>query len=107
MGMTGVCGSIIDVARRANCPDEESRVAAFRMGQDNLALCIFRTCSESECCPSGLVCEAGGGEGLCVPDDPGEPNIACSASDGGTTGDAATDAPAGDGSRDVAGDSGG
>lgn len=78
---TGICGSFINRATQSACPDEPSVIEPLgRAGQDNLGLCLFRTCSASRCCPNGLVCEgdgAGATEGFCGIDDPTVPNIAC------------------------------
>jgi hypothetical protein len=82
VGSTGVCGSLIDTARRRDCPDDSAQSPLGPTG-DNLAICVFKPCGESQCCPTGLVCEGPDGAGFCVPDDPMEPNIACA---GGTDG---------------------
>jgi hypothetical protein len=75
-GSTGVCGSFIDLARTRECPDGMG-VEPLNPGRDNLALCAFRQCSASQCCPAGLVCEGDADLGVCVPDDPMTPNIGC------------------------------
>ncbi len=88
----GLCGSLVDLERSAGCPDDPS-MPFINPGSDNLALCVLSPCSASRCCPASLVCEELGGQGVCVPDDPATPNIACAggAPDGGPR-DAATDA---------------
>ncbi|MBL8678256.1 MAG: hypothetical protein JNK05_03780 [Myxococcales bacterium] len=96
MGEIGVCGSFIDIAQTSTCPDGDGRVQPFGQARDNLALCIFQQCSESDCCPDGLVCEAQDGSGFCLPDDPSQPNVACTSADAGA-----------DGGRDASVDSGG
>lgn len=88
---TGVCGSLINLATNRECPDEPLVLRPIgRSGSDNLGLCIFRTCSATQCCPSGLTCEtqvAGDPEGICTVDGPTDPNIECA-----MPSDAATDA---------------
>lgn len=100
-GTTGLCGSFINLATDRECRDEPTVVQPLgRSGMDNLGLCIFRSCSTSQCCPNGLVCEgqmAGDTEGLCGIDDPMQPNIACTpGTDGGAGSDAAADAATAD-----------
>ncbi|MBL8679855.1 MAG: hypothetical protein JNK05_11850, partial [Myxococcales bacterium] len=86
----GVCGSYVNLATTPRCPDDPDAIQPLgRMGMDNLGICIFRTCSATQCCPSGLVCEGLDGMGYCSVDDPMENNIACDG-DGGLS-DAATD----------------
>lgn len=96
-GTMGICGSFINVATTTACPDEPTLLQPLgRSGSDNLGLCILRTCSATQCCPSGLVCEVqqvGDTEGLCVFDEPTFPHIGCEAeTDAGATGDGGTDA---------------
>ncbi|MFO0557115.1 MAG: hypothetical protein U0269_36810 [Polyangiales bacterium] len=98
-GNTGICGSFLNMATDRECRDEPTVMSPLgRSGTDNLALCIFRSCSTTQCCPNGTVCEgqmAGDTEGLCGIDDPAQPNIACTpGTDGGTGSDAAADAAA-------------
>lgn len=100
-GTTGICGSFLNMATDRECRDEPTVVQPLgRSGTDNLGLCIFRSCSTSQCCPNGLVCEGsmpGDTEGLCGIDDPMQPNIACTpGTDGGAGSDAAADAAAAD-----------
>lgn len=85
----GVCGSIIDLSKTTDCPDDPMNIPALAADGDNLAFCNFRSCSESQCCRGGLACEGQNGEGFCVTDDPMTPNIACTAG-----GDAGADAGA-------------
>ena len=93
--MRGICGSFIDLARTQQCPDDPTMQPLGRGGEDNLAICLFRSCSETHCCGAGLVCEnIGMPEGACLPiDDPQNPNIECTiVRDAGTTTDAQPDA---------------
>jgi hypothetical protein len=80
-GSTGICGSFINTATQSACPDEPTLIEPIaRHGTDNLGLCLFRSCSASRCCPSGLVCEAdspGATEGTCSTGSPTTPTIAC------------------------------
>ncbi|MBL8681181.1 MAG: hypothetical protein JNK05_18535 [Myxococcales bacterium] len=82
----GVCGSFVNLATASMCPDDPDAVQPLgRMGMDNLGICIFRSCSATQCCPNGLVCEGMDGMGFCSVDDPMEANIACTGGgDGGT-----------------------
>jgi hypothetical protein len=88
----GVCGSFIDIALTQECPDEPMVVQPRAPMGDNLAICIFRDCSATQCCPRGMTCEGsmpGATMGACFPiDDPMSPNVACTGggSDGGTDG---------------------
>jgi hypothetical protein len=75
-GTLGVCGSLIDLALTAGCPDGPS-VRPLSSPGDNLGYCVFRDCSATNCCPAGLVCEGSGGVGTCSVDDPLAPNIPC------------------------------
>jgi hypothetical protein len=115
----GICGSFVNLATTRECPDDPENVPLLgRSGSDNLGLCLFRRCSTSLCCPMGLVCESsmpGDTEGVCLIDNPEQPDIPCSpGGDGGLSADAAAvDAgeippPGGDGgmSADAAADGG-
>jgi hypothetical protein len=75
----GVCGSLINTNLNRECPDSPMEILPRAPMGDNLAYCLFRDCSPTQCCPSGLVCEGMGDMGVCVPDDPMDPNIACTA----------------------------
>ncbi len=76
----GVCGSLIDLAIRPDCPDGPATPPLSVMN-DNLAYCVFRRCGGMNgCCPAGLVCEgngAGAMTGFCTADDPMVANIPC------------------------------
>jgi hypothetical protein len=96
----GICGSTINLALTSTCPDDPMAIQPLaRLGMDNLGLCIFRRCSATQCCPSGLVCEGDGEPAVCSVDDMFEPNIECDG-DGGMR-DAASE---GDASDDVVSD---
>jgi hypothetical protein len=73
----GVCGSLINTNVTRDCPDSPMEILPRAPMGDNLAYCLFRDCSSTQCCPAGLVCEGMGDMGVCVPDDPMDPNIAC------------------------------
>ncbi len=65
----GVCGSFVDLAISPMCPEHPEFIQPVgRMGIDNLGICIFRSCSATQCCPSGLVCEGVDDMGLCSVD---------------------------------------
>ena len=72
----GLCGSFIDLEQAATCPDDPSMPIVNASG-DNLALCLLSPCDATRCCAAGLVCEELGGQGVCVPDNPATPNVAC------------------------------
>jgi Cys-rich repeat protein len=85
----GVCGSSIDLSRTQSCPDDPMNIEPLApQTGDNLAFCIFRNCSATECCGAGLVCEGEAETGACSVDDPMVPNIACAPGDGGAPADA-------------------
>ncbi len=97
----GLCGSIINGAVNRECPDSPMEILPRAPAGDNLAFCLFRDCDATTCCGAGLVCEgaAGATMGVCVPDDPASPNIACTATpDGGAPDGSAPDASAPDAS---------
>lgn len=99
-GTTGICGSFINLSTDRECRDEPTLIQPLgRNGTDNLGICLFRTCSASQCCPNGLVCEgaaAGDTEGFCGVDDATVPNIACGGgSDAGTDSGTGSDASSG------------
>lgn len=78
----GICGSVINIAVSSRCPDEPDTIEPVRPADDDLALCLFRRCTATECCPDGLVCEArGGAVGACGIDDPAEPDLPCDRAD--------------------------
>jgi hypothetical protein len=75
-GTLGICGSLIDLAQSSACPDGPA-VQPLSPTGDNLAYCVFRDCTATNCCPAGTVCEGTAGMGTCSIDDPATPNIAC------------------------------
>ncbi len=80
----GVCGSFIDLSTVMECPDDPMNVQPLgRMGADNKGLCIFLSCSATNCCPEGMTCQgaAGAADGTCSPvRDPIATVIACTGS---------------------------
>jgi len=69
-------GVAIDLAVTSTCPDGPA-TPVLSQTRDNLAYCVFRTCTARACCPAGMVCEGTGGSGFCSVDDPTQPNIPC------------------------------
>lgn len=51
----GLCGSYINLARTAACPDDPMQVILGR-GIDSLGLCLQQACERNRDCPSGLIC---------------------------------------------------
>jgi hypothetical protein len=96
----GICGSFINTRVATACPDDPDNIdPRAPMGADNLAICIFRNCTTNADCRSPHVCRyPEDAMGMPVTDAPtlcdypsmrqpmGIPG------DGGTTGDASTDA---------------
>lgn len=83
----GVCASLVDRARFARCPDDGFVVSQRGpFGADNLALCIWRTCTDDCACPPGMACllsEAQGrpqpGTRYCAEPTPAQPvGVPCS-----------------------------
>ncbi len=53
----GVCGSYLNLAASASCPDEPSTMTPDRSASpDDYAICLVRTCSHNSGCRSPLVC---------------------------------------------------
>jgi hypothetical protein len=53
----GICGSFVDLAAGRACPDDPANVDLLAPpGQDNLALCVFRSCTRNADCTAPLVC---------------------------------------------------
>ena len=74
--------------------DSDAVRIVWTQAGDNQGLCLFRSCSASECCPAGTVCENVGSLGtVCnFPDDPMSANIACTGGgDAGADGGAVVD----------------
>ncbi len=98
-GTMGICGSIIDLARVRECPEDPMNIEPLAPPSgDNLAFCLFRNCSATQCCSGGTVCEGEDGTGFCTIDDPMTPNIACEAgADAGAPSDASAPSDAASG----------
>ena len=57
MGATqGMCGSFLNIAVSTTCPDNPTVVQPRAPMGDALALCLFRSCTSTAACPSGLTC---------------------------------------------------
>ena len=52
----GVCGSYLNLAVGPNCPDNPAFVRPLSRGNDNLAICVFKTCLHNSECGSPLRC---------------------------------------------------
>ncbi len=98
----GICGSLINTRVATGCPDDPDTIAPLaRAGADNLAICIFRQCNTNADCRSPHICrypeDAMGTpatEQQTTCDYPTAMQRTGVVGDGGTTGDAAADAPA-------------
>jgi len=52
----GLCGSFLNLATATSCPDDPNNIQPRAPQDDNLALCIFRDCTTTSQCGSGLIC---------------------------------------------------
>jgi len=52
----GVCGSFINLAVAPGCPDNPSLILPRAPGNDNRAICVFKSCSRNAECASPLRC---------------------------------------------------
>ena len=97
----GICGSFINTRVATGCPDDPDAIdPRAPQGTDNLAICIFRSCTSNSDCRSPHICRyPEDAMGMPVTDAPTTCDYPSTAQprgipgDGGTTTDAATDAP--------------
>lgn len=52
----GLCGSIINLGVTTSCPDDATNVLPRAPMGDNLALCVYRDCTATSQCGTGLIC---------------------------------------------------
>ncbi len=52
----GVCGSFINLAATTSCPDNPAAIVPLGPGDDDLAICVFKTCAHNSECTSPLRC---------------------------------------------------
>lgn len=51
----GLCGSFVDTSATSNCADSP-QIEVRGPADQNLGLCIFRSCEDNSQCPAGLLC---------------------------------------------------
>lgn len=65
----GICGSLIDLAKRRRCIDDPLIMPPISVAQnDDLAICVFRTCQTNADCEAPLTCVGQGNQARCTYD---------------------------------------
>lgn len=91
----GICGSVLNTAVVSQCPDGLARVTPVHPNNDNLGLCLLRSCDSNCDCTAPLRCiQAGTGSGGSCQYSDTDPGIACGAADGGSAEGGSVDASA-------------